>query len=150
MKTVFSLLCDRCGLSQTEAAAFLAARRDTVKSWSSGRNRAPDGVIDELRELYTRIEEAAGAASDQIEALIKKDGEPEEIEIGLADDDHEARQLGLPCVGAHEALIGLIVASFPGARFKIVPRGSTPATAAAISYDLPVMNARRAIQPKPE
>lgn len=134
MKTAFALLCDRCGLSQTEAAGFLDARLDTVKSWSSGRkgqSRTPDGVLDELRDLYAKIEEAASNASDKIEALIDANGEPEELEIGLATDDHEARQLGLPCVGAHEALVGLVIAGFPGLRFKIVPRGSTAGTAAA-------------------
>jgi hypothetical protein len=134
MKTTFSLLCDRCGLSQPAAADFLKTRLDTVKSWSSGRNEAKVSVLDELRDLYARIEEAAEAASEQIEALLDaRIDAPDEIEIGLASDDHEARQLGLPCVGAHEALIGLVVAGFPGQRFKIVPRGSTAGTAAAIA-----------------
>jgi hypothetical protein len=52
------------------------------------------------------------------------------IEIGLAADDHEAQALGWPCVGAQEAMLGLVVARCRRP-VRIVPRGSTVATAAA-------------------
>jgi len=53
-------------------------------------------------------------------------------ELGFAGDDDEARALGWPCVGAHGALLGLIVARAP-AQCIVVRRGSTPATAAAMA-----------------
>ncbi len=58
---------------------------------------------------------------------------PESIELGIASDDHEARTIGWPCVGAQRASIALVVARGTphGLRFHVVPRGSTVATAAA-------------------
>ena len=125
MLTPFALLLGRCGLSHREAAELLAVRLDTVKSWSTGRNRAPAGAITALRGIYARIDQAAAETL----ALIRQQA-PEEIEIGIATDDHEARSLGWPCVGAHAALAGLVVARC-GVPARIVPRGSTVATAAA-------------------
>jgi hypothetical protein len=130
MKTTFSLLCDRCGLSHREAANFLDVRLDTVKSWSSGRNPAPLGVLSELRDLYVTIEAAALANAKQIEALLDGDGAPDKIEIGLAGDDHEAQLLGWPCVGAHAAVLGLVAAKSP-VPVAVVPSGATVATVAA-------------------
>lgn len=46
--TMFKLVCESCGLSVREAAKFLGAKLDTVKSWSSGRNPAPESVIEKL------------------------------------------------------------------------------------------------------
>jgi hypothetical protein len=127
MKTLASLLFDRCGLSHREAAEFLKVRLDTVKSWSSGRNSAPAGAIDDLRRLYARIEKAAE------EGLTSINHAPPgvEIELGLASDDYEAQQIGWPCVGAHAAVLG-IVAARTNKPLIILPRGSTLATAAAI------------------
>jgi hypothetical protein len=124
--TLYALLLDRCGLSHREAAALSGVRLDTIKSWSSGRNRAPAGVLAELRTLYAQIERAAVEALGEIE----RHPEAEMIEIGLAADDHEAQALGWPCVGAQEAMLGLVVARCRRP-VRIVPRGSTVATAAA-------------------
>ncbi len=60
--TLFALLRDRCGLSHREAAEFLGVRLDTVKSWSSGRNPCPPGVIEALRSLYRSMDRAASEA----------------------------------------------------------------------------------------
>jgi len=125
MLTVFALLLDRCGLSHREAADVLGVRLDTVKSWAAGRNRAPPGAVADLRTIYARIERAAEEAL----AVIREQA-PELVEIGLASDDHEARSLGWPCVGAHAALLGLIAARC-GAPVRVVPRGTTAATAGA-------------------
>lgn len=124
--TAFALLLDRCGLSHREAAVLLEVRPDTVKSWSAGRNRPPAGVLADLRRLYAAIERAAAEAVAQI-ALAPADAE---IELGLASDDAEAQGLGWPCVGAQAAMLG-IVAARCGRPVRIVPRGSTLATAAA-------------------
>ena len=122
---LYRLLRERCGLSLDEAAAFHDTRIDTVRSWSSGRRNAPPGAIDELRALYAKIERAASELVD-----IAKKIEAEAIEISLSSDDHEAQSLGWPCAGAHEAAIGIAAARL-SRDVIIVPRGSTPATAAA-------------------
>lgn len=53
------------------------------------------------------------------------------IEVGIASDDAEARSLGWPCVGAQRMSIALAAARIKDFRIVIVPRGTTPATAAA-------------------
>lgn len=128
MITSFTLLAERCGLSHREAAEFHGVRLDTAKSWSAGRNNAPDGVIADLRDLYTKIERAA--AGEAVKIINDKAGGTEAVELGIATDDAEAQTLGWPCVGAHGAVLGLIAARVPN-KIIIVPRGSTQATAAA-------------------
>lgn len=110
--TPFKLLCDRCGLSQREAADFLGARLDTVKSWASGRNRAPEGVITQLRGLFATIERAAG---ELVAEVLKQ--RPTELGLFLARTDDEARARGWPCVGAMAAALGIAAArtSLPAA-----------------------------------
>jgi len=124
MKSTYGLIRERCGLSIVEAAAFHKVPDDTVKAWSSGRRRAPAGVIEELRELYDLIDNAA----HELEQLVGD--ESGEIELGLASDDTEAQSIGWPCVGAHAAALGL-AACYLNNDVVIVPRGSTAATAAA-------------------
>jgi hypothetical protein len=126
MTTLIALLLDRCGLSIREAAIFLNVREDTVKSWRSGRNPTPLAVVIELRGLYLKI----GRAAREAIAAIDEAPAGAEIELGIAVDDHEAQALGLPCVGAHAAVLGLIAAS-TARPMRIVPRGSTIASAAA-------------------
>lgn len=119
--SLYALLRGRCGLSLREAAAFHAVPIDTVTSWSSGRRRAPPGVIRELRDLYGRIEAAAHQAVDVI------GGDISEVELGIAADDREAQSLGWPCVGAHAAVLGLVAARVANP-VRIVVRGTTPAS----------------------
>ncbi len=137
MITPFSLLIQVCGLSMREAAAWLEVRRDTVKSWSAGRNRTPDGVLENLVDLAARIDAAADKAVGEIARAAAggeaEGAELETVEMGLAADDYEARQLGWPCVGAQRMVIALALARgmAEGYSIKVVPRGSTSATAAA-------------------
>lgn len=132
--TLFALLLDVCGLSHREAADLLNVRLDTIDSWSSGRRTTPQPVIDELAALATRIDKAASESLARIEALSAEHEELEEIELGLASDDHEARSIGWPCVGAHAACLGRLAAVglAKGYRFKIVPRGISLGSAAAV------------------
>lgn len=130
MTTLFALLCGRCGLSHREAAELLKVRLDTVKSWSSGRNRAGEGVIAELRALHAVIERAAAEMIATIEAARAGHGAADVIELGMAADDHEAQGLGWPCVGAQAACLGIVAARIDLA-VTVVPRGSTAASAAA-------------------
>jgi hypothetical protein len=133
MATTFSLLSQICGLSHREAAQLLNVRLDTVKSWSTGRNRVPNAVLAELAELAARIETAATETLKQIADASEKHGPPSEIELGIASDDAEAVSIGWPCVGAQSACLGLVLARGirKGYQFKVIPRGSTVATAAA-------------------
>lgn len=128
--TLFSEILRGLGLSQREAADFLGVRLDTIKGYSSPARpqRPPAGILAELHALAERQEAAAEEALE----VWEEAGSPDEIEIGLASDDHEARALGWPCVGAHLAVIRRMWELLPpGVRVIVVPRGSTPATAAA-------------------
>lgn len=128
--TTYAALCAACGLSLREAADFNRVRLDTAKSWSSGRNGAPAGALQELAELRNLIEEAADQVVDRTLAMAPA---PPVVELGLASDDHEARSLGWPCVGTHRVLLGCVASGLivAGLDVVIVPRGSTPATAGA-------------------
>lgn len=60
----YSLLA--CGLSQAGAAELFGVRLDTVKSWSSGRNRPPEGVWRRLADLFEQIQDAADSAANHM------------------------------------------------------------------------------------
>ncbi len=129
--TPFALLCHECGLSTREAAAFHDVRHDTALSWSSGRRNPPPAVLADLVALRRRIERAA----DEAIALMRSPASrgADVIELGFCVDDAEAKGLGLPCAGAHAALLARVVAVAieDGRAVRLVPRGSTSATAAA-------------------
>lgn len=115
--TLYALLASRCGLSQREAADWLGVRIDTVKSWACGRNRAPQGVIDELRRLHAQIERAA---DESLKVIAAHPDTP--VKIGVVADDAEAQALGYPCVGVHRAVCGRVAATTKE-RIEIVKRG---------------------------
>lgn len=124
--TPFSVMIELCGLSLAEAAAFLDVRKDTAASWSNGRRSAGPDIINKLRELHDRIVDAAERSIDAIEAAPAN----AEIEIGYPADNTEAKLLGFPCVGAWRAMMGRVIADIDRP-ISLVPRGSTPGTAAA-------------------
>ena len=126
--TLFSLLESLGGISHREGAEFLDVRLDTVKSWAVGRNPAPPGALGEMKGLIAMQERAAREAL----AMIEREAvDMIEIEIGYPADDNEALALGWPCVGAWAAMAARVVASSERP-VRLVPRGSTPATATAI------------------
>jgi hypothetical protein len=110
-------------------------------SWSSGRRSPPQAVLEDLARLHQLIKATAVQQIAQMKTLLVKakaeNKMPAFIELGYAADDQEAQLLGLPCVGAHAALLGLIMAglildgSVPASSLRLVPRGSTPTTAGA-------------------
>lgn len=55
-----------CGLSQSEAAAFLGVSVDTIKSWCAGRANPPRGVWELLASLFQQIQDAADGAADHM------------------------------------------------------------------------------------
>lgn len=66
--SLFAACLRLVGLSQVEAADFLGVRLDTVKSWSSGRRKAPIGAFRELSALYLdQLDAAEAGAIDRIE-----------------------------------------------------------------------------------
>lgn len=135
--TPFSALQSLCGLSNREAAAYLDMTESAVEKFRRGNREAPSGVLRDLQQLWTVIDTAAVDAAEAMarDGILKAaDG----IEIGYPADDHEAEQLGLPSVGAWRQMLARLVDElmmlddeFDPARIKLVPRGSTPATAAA-------------------
>ena len=132
MATIFSLLCSACGLSHREAATLLGVSLDTAKKWSSGGRNPPERVLLELAGLAERIDAAADGALETIDAKVELIAtDPDVIELGLAADDAEAQSLGWPCVGAHRAVLAMVVSRgmAEGYTFQIVPRGSTAVTA---------------------
>lgn len=128
MTNAFSLLRRRCGMSEPETADFLGVPEQDVMAWENGYRHVPFDVIPQLRGLYRKLEQLAQAEAQRIR---RKDPSGAVLELGLACDDWEARQLGLPCVGAHEALLGLVAVRLNRC-VRIVAAGSTPATAAAM------------------
>lgn len=126
--TPYSLLSEFAGLSHREAAEFHRVRLDTVKSWSAGRNRAPNGALAELRNLIAWQDRAARQTLDQIGALAPTDA-PNAVEISFPADDDEARALGWPCVGAWRAMAARVLAQSPH-EIRYVARGTTRVTAA--------------------
>ncbi len=127
MTSAYDLLRQRCGLSQQEAADFHKARLDTIKSWCSGRRHAPDGVIDELRALYDKIN---ASAIRMVESANKTDPDLP-IELGLAADDADAQSMGWPCVGAQAAAFGLVIARIRNP-VVVEPHGSAWASSARL------------------
>ena len=124
--TPFSILMNLAGLSQREAAAFLKVSPSSVDKMARGVRNAPDGVIDDLRDLIDKQETAA----DEALALIDEQ-DADEIELGYPTDDHEAQSLGWPCVGAWKAMAARVIAGCDCV-VLLVPRGSTLSTAASI------------------
>jgi hypothetical protein len=127
--TPFSLLILRAGLSHREASDFHSVRLDTVKSWSSGRNRTPTNVLNDLSLLIRRQKVSAAEALNHIVDLAGKENCPDEIELGYPKDDFEAQTIGWPCVGAWKSMAARLIQEsvIP---IRLVPRGATTATTA--------------------
>ncbi len=119
-RTVFALLCDRCGLSTAEAARYLETDSATIRAWSSGAQSCSDNVIAQLRLLYRQISATAEQAMRHFVDFSQNQGAPAEVEISLAADDVTAQRLGLPCIGAHRAVLGMVIARAHGTRFLLV------------------------------
>ncbi|HVJ36009.1 MAG TPA: hypothetical protein VND94_23090 [Terriglobia bacterium] len=121
--TVFALLCERCGLSADEAARYLEADPAAVAAWSSGAQACSDNIVAQLRLLYRQISVMAEQAMRQFVTFSQGQGSPAEVEISLAPDDAAAQRLGLPCMGAHRAVLGMVIARAHGTRFVLVGEG---------------------------
>lgn len=133
MTTTFAVLAHFCGLSHSEAAEFLDVSIHTIKKWGVGKRNCPPGAIEQLADLSQTIMATAANALTEIDRLATVHSKPEAIDLGVAVDDIEAQDLGLPFASTHQAVIGQIVADGmkKGYRFNVVPRGTTTASAAA-------------------
>ena len=123
MTSVYYLLRQRCGLSQTDAAEFHETRIDTIKSWCSDRRSAPLGAIDELRDLYADIAEAGRELADIVRLMltISDDKGAPYFQIGTPVDRRDAVVCGFPSEGSCLAAVALAIAELPHPT-KIVPR----------------------------
>lgn len=110
----FTIMRERCGLSLQEAAAVLAVRLDTVKSWGSGRRGAGGEVLHELRAFYVAVQAEGTRLALRIAALVEgRDLQKVAIGIAAATDDREAKKHGLPVAGAWHAAVGIAMVSLP-------------------------------------
>jgi hypothetical protein len=130
----FNTLLAASGLTQSEAADWFDTNKAQIVDWARGKSRVPDRVVNQIADLAERILGRADTLADQIQKLVNEHGLPKEIEIAISTDDHEAALNGLPTVSTERVCIGWALAQLAAetrARVKIVPRGSTVATAAA-------------------
>jgi hypothetical protein len=126
--TTLAIALTACGLSIREGANYLGVRFDSVQKCAAGKARTPPGWLRDLKELAGKIERAAS------ETLMAIEQAPADaaIELGVASDDHEAQSLGWPCRSAQIAAFARVWAALPlDRKVSVVPRGSTPGTAAA-------------------
>ena len=98
--TPFAALLAASGLSQREAAEFLAVGERQIRKWIKGEHIAPRGSLSELARLISQQHTAAAEAASAILA------NPEDIELDCPDDDAAAAKLGFPSVGAWRAALG--------------------------------------------
>lgn len=79
MKTLFASILQGCGLSQSEAAEFLAVRQDTIAKWSAGKGNAPKGVL----ALLAGLADAETAVGEALVAAWLAAGGPEDFAVPL-------------------------------------------------------------------
>ena len=120
--SAFKLLCYSCGLTKGDAVEFLKVNENNALSWWLGRRPCPPGVLEQLRKLFDLIDRAAVKLAQRIEAEAEK----ADIELEVVATDKEAEALGLPTVGAHEAMFRRVLEILPPAvalRVKVVKPG---------------------------
>jgi plasmid maintenance system antidote protein VapI len=131
------LLLHRTGLSQAEAARYLAVADRTVSRWVAGA-RYPSGELigpapahwQRLQALSQRQIESADEAIDLIEAQLRAQrGPPAAVRLVLAADDTAAGERGWPCRGAHLPVLRLVAewCEASGIPVEIVLSGSPEA-----------------------
>jgi hypothetical protein len=133
MTTNFSRLRKLVGLSSSEVAQYFEVSLDTVKSWSSGRNNAPEWALDDLRLLWIDLERRAEMVVQQLYEAIKAQGAPPStIEFGAPATDREAREeLDLPFASVFDTFIAIVMTR-TDIPVVVVPRESTPLNRSAV------------------
>jgi hypothetical protein len=123
--SAFGLALQAAGLTGEDAAELLGVTLDAVKSWSSGRREAPAEAWEKLRDWW---EWASKARLAMVAKAAKTP--PGWIEIGMPTDLAEAQGVGFLAMEMNARQIGLLALEVK-ASIRVVPRGSTIATAAA-------------------
>ena len=120
MSSVYNLLRESCGLSQSEAADFIhEVRLDTVKSWSSDRRPAPQFAVNQLQSLLRTIRDAG----EQFAKELKMRSKGKVFIIGHAHDDDDARVCGFPSFSAQMHSIAIAISLLPDdAEIRLTPR----------------------------
>jgi hypothetical protein len=120
MSSVYNLLRESCGLSQSEAADFIhEVRLDTVKSWSSDRRPAPQFAVNELQSLLRTIRDAG----EQFAKNLKVRSKGNVFIIGHAHDDDDARVCGFPSLSSQMHSIAIAISLLPDdAEIRLTPR----------------------------
>lgn len=133
MKTAFALIREVVGLTSPEAALYLGVSLDTVKSWNSGRNTVPLGVMEQMKDLWEKLLAMAENTIEAIDGMLEQyNSPPTYLEYGIPESDAEAQEVtGLPTVSTVERLAGIIAAETE-IDIKIVQRGSTIGSQQAI------------------
>ena len=154
MPVPYDLLRQRCNLSQQDAADYHRSRLDTVVSWCNGRRQVPLSALNELRELYSRIQEAGDELAAIISSLppAKDDRGNDTYFVGLPLDDRDSRACGFPTPGSHDAALAIAIAKLPvTAGVKLVPRerGAIPTAVVSDSSFLSDRSERDAPMPEP-
>lgn len=75
----FKTLCEAMGLSNEGIARAFHVTPRTVRYWLSGETPVPDGVADELADLWTDWTEQLGQILDGMEELAGENGDPEAV-----------------------------------------------------------------------
>ena len=99
--TPFSALLAASGLSQREAAEFLAVGERQIRKWVAGESAAPPAV---LREIAALIAMSSRAAEEM------RDNARQGAVVRYPADDEEAADLGFPSLGAWRAMAGRMLA----------------------------------------
>ncbi len=118
MSSLYNMLRETAGLTQTEAVGFHDARLDTIKSWCSDRRPAPAGALEEMRALAGQV---VTAGNDYARMLL--DGSSGVFVIGTPRDDDDARSCGFPTASAQMRAVAIAMAQLPaGAEIRMVER----------------------------
>jgi len=117
--SVYNLLREACGISQTDAAEQVhGTRLDTVKSWCSDRRPAPQWAINDLQSLARRIRKAG---ADYAAQLKRTPGGA--VTILTPRDDDDARLNGFPSLNAANQAIAIAISLLPDdAEVALAPR----------------------------
>jgi len=109
--TEFEALRRATGLRQADCVTFLGVALNTVKNWCSGRNKAPAGVLAEMRDLYLKQEAMIDKGLEFIDEILDGPYPPAVITLAVAKDDNEAVHVyELPCQSAHQMAIARLAA----------------------------------------
>jgi hypothetical protein len=99
-RAILTLLLSSTGLSQSEAARHLDVEDRTIRRWLDGDRDTPADVIEKMTALRDQMDIMAQRATKMIDEANATTA----IVVYLRDADLPV-STGLPCAGAHRAMI---------------------------------------------